>query len=64
VNTRKQKMNKEITFKKLLTSNKPDELRNLDTLYKIKFNFENQVRKRKIEMGLEEKQELLCMQDG
>ena len=44
-------MDEEIIFKKLLTGNKPVRLRNLDTLYTISRNFENQVRKR--EMVLE-----------
>jgi hypothetical protein len=49
--TRTQKMNEEMTFKKLLTGNKPVGLRNLDTSYTISRNFENQVRKREILLG-------------
>jgi hypothetical protein len=46
--TRTQKMNEEMTFKKLLTGNKPVGLRNLDTFYTVSRNFENQVKKRKM----------------
>ena len=42
---RTQKMNEEMTFKKLLTGNEPVWLRSLDTLYTISCNFEKQVRK-------------------
>jgi hypothetical protein len=44
--TRTQKINEEMTFKKLLTGDKHVGLRNLDTLCKITRNFVNQVGKR------------------